>query len=480
MLPYIVAAPMLLEFHLTPLSGEEMRQRVQECLRQIPGFQKDSGGLGVWPESAAASPFLTCYAVFALIKAREAGYAADQDTLDRAVGFLQNFLRDEWRTGQYPFGRRTWKAVRTFALYVLSLQKKPEPAYAERLFTEREDLSVFGRTLLFKALEHGKGPEEARETLLRELLNTVKVTAGSAHFEADEGSEGEWIYSSSLRTTALILQTLIESGREHPLVSSIARWVVERMQTAGRLSTQDNFFAVYALNEYYRKYETVSPDFRARILLAGGVVLDEKFSSGERRVKTVQRFLNELKTPEAGSVPLRVEKSGDGLLYYGARLTYAPRTAARPRDEGLAVWKKIESLSGKPLETVPAGTLVVVTLEIALSQEALFVVVNDPLPAGLEAVNPAFRTESEEEQRILSELEAQPAHYWRPGFNHIKMHDDRVLLFADSLAPGIHTHRYLARALSLGSFVLPGTTAEKMYAPEVFGRSAEGTVRVVR
>jgi hypothetical protein len=60
------------------------------------------------------------------------------------------------------------------------------------------------------------------------------------------------------------------------------------------------------------------------------------------------------------------------------------------------------------------------------------------------------------------------------------MHDDRVLLFADSLAPGIHAHRYLARALSSGSFVLPGTTAEKMYAPEVFGRSAEGTIRVVK
>jgi hypothetical protein len=117
------------------------------------------------------------------------------------------------------------------------------------------------------------------------------VTAGAAHFEADDGSEGEWIYSSSLRTTALILQMMIESGREHPLLPSIARWIVEKLQTAGRLSTQDNFFAVYALNEYYRKYETASPDFQARIFLAGGIVLDEKFKPGERRIKAVRTFV---------------------------------------------------------------------------------------------------------------------------------------------------------------------------------------------
>ncbi len=59
------------------------------------------------------------------------------------------------------------------------------------------------------------------------------------------------------------------------------------------------------------------------------------------------------------------------------------------------------------------------------------------------------------------------------GFNHVEMRDDRVLLFADSLRAGIHTHRYLARALSSGVFGQPGTKAEQMYAPEVFGRSAE-------
>jgi len=53
-------------------------------------------------------------------------------------------------------------------------------------------------------------------------------------------------------------------------------------------------------------------------------------------------------------------------------------------------------------------------------------------------------------------------------------------LFSDSLSAGIHTHRYLARALTPGQFTLPGTKAEEMYAPEVFGRSAEKAVKIIR
>ncbi len=34
----------------------------------------------------------------------------------------------------------------------------------------------------------------------------------------------------------------------------------------------------------------------------------------------------------------------------------------------------------------------------------------------------------------------------------------------------------MARALTYGEFVLPGTTVEQMYAPEVFGRSAERVI----
>jgi uncharacterized protein YfaS (alpha-2-macroglobulin family) len=55
-----------------------------------------------------------------------------------------------------------------------------------------------------------------------------------------------------------------------------------------------------------------------------------------------------------------------------------------------------------------------------------------------------------------------------------------VELFADVLVAGETTHEYLTRAMSAGTFTVPGTLAEMMYKPTVNGRSAGGTLQVVR
>jgi uncharacterized protein YfaS (alpha-2-macroglobulin family) len=67
---------------------------------------------------------------------------------------------------------------------------------------------------------------------------------------------------------------------------------------------------------------------------------------------------------------------------------------------------------------------------------------------------------------------------WWGSFTHTEMQDDRVLLFADQLAPGEHTYRYVARATTPGTFVHPPAAAEMMYRPETRGRTATGTLVV--
>ena len=43
----------------------------------------------------------------------------------------------------------------------------------------------------------------------------------------------------------------------------------------------------------------------------------------------------------------------------------------------------------------------------------------------------------------------------------------------------MYRFRYLARATSPGSFVVPPSRAEEMYAPEVFGRTSASAVNVI-
>jgi uncharacterized protein YfaS (alpha-2-macroglobulin family) len=476
-LPYLVAPQVIQDFKLSSLDLKAIKKLVQSTIRDAYSCQQENGGFGLWPDSSHESPFVTCYTAFTLLKAREAGYEVDKARLEKSIGRLKNLLQTKPETLGYPCSINSLKTLQAYALYDLALFGRPEPAYAEKLFQERQNLSLFGRALLLKALYIGRGSQDARKTLIQEFINKIKVTAAQAHFEEETDLGLSWIYSSNTRTTAIILQALLEVGEDHPLLPAAARWLVDKRKAGRWNSTQENFFVFYALNDFYGAREKTRPDFKVEISLAKKVLLSEIFRTVTQTAKAASG-LSEFKPGK--TLPLKFEKQGPGILYYGARFTYAPRQKLEPRDEGFAVYKTISSLDGKPLESIKAGSLVAVTLQIVLTKESLFVVIEDPLPAGFEAVNPTFLTESEEQQRSLEAMDETNEGYWWEGFNHIEMHDNRVLLFSDSLRPGIHTHRYLARALTPGQFTLPGTKAEEMYAPEVFGRSAEQVVKIVK
>lgn len=494
LLPYLVAKKLILDFKLTSLSEKQINELIQQRLKEIIIFQKQIGGFSAWPDSGEISPFLTCYATFALIKAREAGFEINPQIIFRAADYLLSFVRSERKQARQPYGLRTFNSTRAYALYILSLLKRPQPALMEKLYADRNNLSLFGKAYLLKAIHQSRIMEPAKEALIKELLNKIKVTAGEAHFEDDEGRDGGWIFTSNGRTTAIILQALIETGIDHPALSAVARWLINRqlaLMKGSFFSTQENFYLFWSLGEFYSLKERVAADFRASFSLGEKILVEETFTRGTREIKKARFSLEELIQKQKISLgkeyPLKVEKEGKGTLYYGLKLNYAPAFQVSPRDEGIAVVIRINPLEpdkkGRAPNEIKAGSLAVVILEIAVPQELLYVVVEDPLPAGFEAINPSFVTESEEAQRRLEELiRAEPSKPkpWWTGFNHIERHDNRVILFADSLTPGVHVHRYLVRALNFGTYVVPGTKIEQMYAPEVFGRSHEMTIKIVK
>jgi uncharacterized protein YfaS (alpha-2-macroglobulin family) len=118
------------------------------------------------------------------------------------------------------------------------------------------------------------------------------------------------------------------------------------------------------------------------------------------------------------------------------------------------------------------------------------VVLDDPLPAGLEAVNAALATSA----RSLDVTDAGGAGDRSNGddsddaranglaynevWYHREMRDDRVLTFIEHMPVGMYHFRYLARATTIGTFVVPPTRAECMYEPETFGRTAGASFEV--
>ena len=103
----------------------------------------------------------------------------------------------------------------------------------------------------------------------------------------------------------------------------------------------------------------------------------------------------------------------------------------------------------------------------------------DPMPAGIETLNPELATTGPLPQDP-KEQQNEGAYWWwyRPWYEHQNMRDERVEAFTSLLWEGVYTYTYMARATTPGNFVVPPTKAEEMYHPEVFGRAGGDRVIV--
>jgi hypothetical protein len=89
-------------------------------------------------------------------------------------------------------------------------------------------------------------------------------------------------------------------------------------------------------------------------------------------------------------------------------------------------------------------------------------VIEDPLPAGLEAVDTGFRTATPYFQANADD--------WQIDYQSI--YADRVISFAHYLPAGVYAVHYLVRSVTPGSFDWPGAQVSLEYAPEQLGRTA--------
>ena len=110
-------------------------------------------------------------------------------------------------------------------------------------------------------------------------------------------------------------------------------------------------------------------------------------------------------------------------------------------------------------------------LTLITPHDRYYVVVEDPLPAGGEAVDTGLATTSM--LAMDPELRREDSRYWWwwNWYSRSEMRDEKVVLFADYLAAGTYEYSYTFRATLPGDYHVIPTTASEFYFPEVFGRS---------
>ena len=190
---------------------------------------------------------------------------------------------------------------------------------------------------------------------------------------------------------------------------------------------------------------------------------------------------------------------------YEARIRYAKKELPEtPLDRGFYVRKLVRSVRPDALpdalRTIPqssattanASDLVLVDLLVVTPDPREKVVIDDPLPAGLEPVQsklaitardlavtePGDDGDRGDADDACDDDERAMGRTYQRSWYHREFHDDRVLTFVEHMASGMYHYRYLARATTTGRFIVPPTRAECMYEPETFGRTGAVTFEV--
>jgi hypothetical protein len=416
---------------------------------------------------------------------------------DRALVYLQAQLPQK-----PPVNEAWWTsytAWQAFAVKVLVEGGKNQDSHVNRLYGYRERMPVFALAYLHDALmAKGESSGARIDDLRRRMSNAILPEGGSAHVEELDDPYLQWFWSSNVRSTAIVMNTLVRADVNDAPIRGLVRWMMAARKNGRWGNTQENAHAMEALVAYYRAFEAVVPNFTAVVRAGGEELAREQFRgrSAESKAADVS-MARVLATGAPGTTrPLTFAREGAGTLFYTARLRYAAdELFQRGLDAGFHIERSyapfVENGARPASTTYKAGDLVRVTLTFRLTKERRFVAVTDPLPAGFEAVESWFATTrsdlaaQQDRHRGPRSREQDAESEWEPwwldgGFDHVERHDDRIRLFATMLSEGRHEFSYVVRATTAGTFRTAPAHAEEMYEPEVFGRTATAILEVKR
>jgi uncharacterized protein YfaS (alpha-2-macroglobulin family) len=294
----------------------------------------------------------------------------------------------------------------------------------------------------------------------------------------------------------VLLEALIKADPKNELIPKLVRGLLGHRVKGAWSNTQENVFILLALDKYFNAFERVTPDFVTRVWL-GSAYAGEQAFRGRSVDSNVLNIPMSYLTEQGGTSNLLIDKQGAGRLYYRIGMKYAPKNLKLdPADYGFTVLRRYEAVDnaddvrqdGDGSWTIKSGARVRVRLTMVAQGRRYHVALVDPLPAGLEILNPELAVT----EAIPADVSPGPgvltygsrsygygSWWWRQNwFEHQNFRDERAEAFTALLWEGVYNYTYVARATTPGQFVVPPAKAEEMYHPETFGRTGTDQVNV--
>ncbi len=455
---------------------------IEEGLTKLTTQQNPDGGWGWWhhPREPKSNAYISGYVVFAMLKAREAGFDVRTEVLNRGLSYLQSQVTSVRDFDHYrDANRQAW------LLYVLAEGHVVGHNDLAELYESRDKLSTYARGYLAQALWLVEPGDARLSTLLSDINNAAILSATGAHWE--ESNHDWWAMNTDTRSTAIVLDTLAKLDPDNELIPNVVRWLMVARQTGIWETTQETAWALIALTDWMVETGELAADYEFALYLndierARSAVTPERVREG---VKTIIP-ITDLRSDASNALAI-ARTDGPGRLYYTAHLqVYLPVEAIEAEDRGFTVQRRytladceaenraVNSTSRDcpEIQEIELGDVVRVDLTLITPHDRYYVIVEDPLPAGGEAIDTGLATTSLLAMDPRLQREDSRYWWWWHWYSRSELRDEKVVLFADYLPAGTYEYSYTFRATLPGDYHVIPTVASEFYFPEVFGRSA--------
>ncbi|MDF1700195.1 MAG: alpha-2-macroglobulin family protein, partial [Planctomycetota bacterium] len=446
-----------------------LREAAKRGAVRLRNLQNQDGSFG-WFRGNCGDLAMTAYALRGLVAARAHGVGGLDRTIDSALGALRRLLRT---------GTPDARALGHLALATLGAIETE--SYATTFRRRNEGLSTAGLAWMALAAQNLKRGFDTDE-LVRLILERRVEKDGTTHWA---GRPRDCFTGSAHEATALAVHALAQAAVASPHVERGLQWLLANRVRGGFGTTKASAAFVGAVSAYVLKNRVQGFGGVVEILLDGKVVRRVE-TRGEPLALTDRRFrVPEAATLAAGRHRLGFRLDGQGSLHWAVRLDSVVASEKLPAaPHGITIARRYlrpdeAPAPGKPprvkpgytilregarpkiepedLEAVGSGDRMLVRLKVTTDRDLDYVLVEDPLPAGFEVL----------------EGTTKGAYAWQ------ERRDNRQVFFLTKLKRGSTTLEYVLQATHLGTFTALGTTAYAMYAPEVHGRAAGRSVRIL-
>lgn len=452
----------------------ELDSTIRSDISALEGLQHQSGGWG-WCYSTKSDANLSANILLSLAIAQKAGFSVDEEVLDRGMNFLSARLKDV-----SDLTTRSGVNRQAFFLYVLAELGMAMPDMMDELFDKHRSLmDSYARALLAMAYEVSGGSTN-QNSLLSDLNDEVILSATGAHWE---DVEPDWNnLSSDIVATAISLDALSKLDPKNPLAPNAVRWLMVAREAGHWPTSREDAWSILALTDWMFASAELEADYEYQVDINGRNVLSGGFSEDNLTETQLKRFgVEQLQSEDVNFLDFQ-RTSGPGNMYYTTHLdSFIQAEDLAPVNRGFSIERAYfeaacdpEISKCEPISNIKAGEQVRVELTIVVPSDQVFVIVEDPLPSGAEAIDPGLATSSSSAGGDIQRIDEDYFYgYWGWwNFDRIEYRDEKVVFLSEYLPAGTYQYSYNLQPVIPGQYQVNPATARQEFFPEVFGRSS--------